>query len=409
MAQLSEIKILVIDDEFYIRESIKYFLEDYGCRVNEADNGKDAIACFERDRPDIVLCDLRIPEMDGFQVLAKVVELSPDTPIIIISGAADITDIVDALRLGAWDYIVKPIQDMMVLFHAIDKCLERSQLIKDKVAYQKGLEEVNAQLTTSLDTLEKTRDQLVQSKKMAALGGLVAGVAHEINTPVGVGVTAASFLKDRTDAVEQLFCSDALTRSDLEAYFKNVSEVSRSILINMERAASLIQSFKQMAVDRVIEEKRIFNLKKYLQNLLFSLKPSYRNRPGIDLSVVCPENLEVESDPGIFSQVFSNLIMNSLNHGFRKKQHGEIVVRISVHDGNLCVVYTDSGEGMTDDQVNKVFDPFFTTTRRKGGTGLGMSIVYNLISQTLGGTIYCQSVHGEGVTFTMTIPNVVVC
>jgi signal transduction histidine kinase len=260
----------------------------------------------------------------------------------------------------------------------------------------------------SLDTLEKTRDQLVQSEKMAALGGLVAGVAHEINTPVGVGVTAASFLKDRTDAVEQLFFSDALTRSDLEAYFKNVSEVSKSILINMERAASLIQSFKQMAVDRVVEEKRIFNLKKYLQDLLLSLKPSYRNRPGIDLSVMCPENLEVESDPGVFSQVFSNLIMNSLNHGFRKKQRGEIVVRISVHDGNLCVVYTDSGEGMTDDQVSKVFDPFFTTTRRKGGTGLGMSIVYNLISQTLGGTIHCQSVHGEGVTFTMTIPNVVV-
>lgn len=408
MAQPSETKILVADAEIYVRESIKFFLADYGYQVHEAASGKEALAIFEKDKPDIVLCDLNMPEMNGFQILARIEAVAPDTPVIVISGAANIADTVDALRLGAWDYIVKPMQDMMVLFHAIDKCLERSQLIKDKAAYQKGLEVANAQLKISLETLEKTRDQLVQSEKMAALGGLVAGVAHEINTPVGVGITAASFMKDRTDAIASLFKSEALKKSDLESYLQTMAEVSHSILMNMERAASLIKSFKQMAVDQVIEEKRTFNLKQYLGDLLISLKPSYRHRTGITLTMACSESLQIESFPGVLSQIFTNLVMNSLHHGFNEMQEGEIKIEASAEDAMLCIVYSDSGCGMTQEQIEKVFDPFFTTARTKGGTGLGMSIVYNLVTQTLGGTISCQSVYGRGVTFEINIPQVVV-
>lgn len=407
MDDLKKAKILIIDDEMYIRESMRSFLEDYGYQVQEAENGRYALEYFEKDKPDMVLCDLRMPEMDGLEVLARVVEKSPDTPIIIISGVANISDTVDALRLGAWDYILKPIQDMTVLFHSVEKCLERSQLIKEKEQYQRGLEKVNAQLIKSFETLEKTRDKLVQAEKMAALGGLVAGVAHEINTPVGIAITAASFLKDKTQIIEEHFTSGSLTKSDLESYLQNMAEVSHSILMNMERAASLIKSFKQVAVDQTVEEKRIFNFKKYLQDVLISLKPSYRNRRGLELHVQCPEEIEINSYPGAFSQIFSNLVMNSLIHGFKDKNEGDISFDISLDNSTLEIRYKDNGAGMNDEQLAKIFDPFFTTTRGQGGTGLGMSIVFNLVTQTLGGSIDCKSVMGKETEFTIAVPYVV--
>ncbi|WP_222424053.1 hybrid sensor histidine kinase/response regulator [Desulfamplus magnetovallimortis] len=351
-----------------------------------------------------------MPEMDGLAVLGEVVKKSPETPVIIISGAANIGDTVDALRLGAWDYIIKPIQDMTVLIHSVTKCLERAQLLREKEQYRKGLEKVNAQLIQSLDALEKTKDKLVQAEKMAALGGLVAGVAHEINTPVGIAITAASFLKDRTGSINSLFTSGTLKKSDLENYLQNMGEVSHSILVNMERAAALIKSFKQVAVDQTIEEKRVFNLKKYLQDVLVSLRPAYRNRMGIVLEVNCPDTIEVNSYPGAFSQIISNLLMNSFIHGFKdeKSDKGEVFFDISFENSDLFIKYRDTGVGMNDEQLAKIFDPFFTTTRGQGGTGLGMSIVFNLVTQTLGGTIECKSVYGEETEFLISVPGVLV-
>ncbi|MFH1154676.1 MAG: response regulator [Pseudomonadota bacterium] len=396
--------ILIIDDEAYIRDSVKSFLEDYGYAVIEASDGNQGLEKFSSEKPDLILCDLRMPEMDGLEVLGEVTRNSPETPIIIVSGAGNIADTVEALRLGAWDYIIKPIQDMNVLYHAVGKGLERAALIREKNRYQKDLEKANATLKDSLETLERTRDQLVQSEKMAALGGLVAGVAHEINTPVGVGVTAASFLQTKTEELQQLYASGELKRSDLESYLQIIEEISHSILINMERAAELISSFKQVAVDQSSEEKRFFNLKDYIGEVLLSLRPKYKNT-GHEIEVICDSDLEIYSYPGAYSQIVSNLIMNSLFHGFKGIDNGKMRFEIGLNNSVIDFVYTDNGVGMTREQVAKVFDPFFTTMRGKGGTGLGMSIVFNLVTQTLGGTIRCESNPGSGVAFIMQFPD----
>lgn len=398
-----EKKILVIDDEVYIRDSIIGLLEDFGFNVIDAENGKKGLERFEREHPDLVLCDLRMPEMDGLEVLARIVEQNPKIPIIIVSGAGNISDTVEALRLGAWDYIIKPIQDMNVLYHAVNKAFERVKFIEEKQRYQMDLERANAELKVSLETIEQAQDRLVQSEKMAALGELVAGVAHEINTPVGVGVTAASFLDTKTKEIRKIYDSGELKRGELENFLQVVEEVSNSILINMERAAELISSFKQVAVDQSSETRRKFKLKEYIDEILLSLKPRYK-KTGHQIQINCDDDIELNSFPGVFSQILNNLIMNSLIHGFEDIQEGIIRIEIRREKDQVKFIYKDNGRGMTPEQKEKVFDPFFTTRRTKGGTGLGMSIVFNLVTQTLKGDITCESSIGKGVVFTIIFP-----
>jgi signal transduction histidine kinase len=396
-------KILVIDDEIYIRDSVIGFLEDFGFDVIDAENGRIGLEKFEAHQPDLVLCDLRMPEMDGLEVLADVTGKNPKIPIIIVSGAGNISDTVEALRLGAWDYIIKPIQDMNVLYHAVNKAFERAEFIKEKHQYRKDLETANKELKVSLETLERTRDQLVQSEKMAALGELVAGVAHEINTPVGVGVTAASFLDAKTQEFKKIYEKGELKRSELETYLQTVQEVSNSILINMERAAELISSFKQVAVDQSSENRRLFNLNEYISEILLSLRPRYK-KTGHTIDVNCDADIELNSFPGAFSQILNNLIMNSLIHGFQEKDNGTIRIDIRRDNSTIVFIYEDDGKGMTREQKEKAFDPFYTTMRGKGGTGLGMSIVFNLVTQTLKGSIECETEPGSGVRFIMRFP-----
>jgi signal transduction histidine kinase len=171
----------------------------------------------------------------------------------------------------------------------------------------------------------------------------------------------------------------------------------------MERAAELISSFKQVAVDQSSEEKRFFNLKDYIGEVLLSLRPKYK-KTGHGIEVNCSGDLEIFSYPGAYSQIVSNLVINSLIHGFEGAEKGQMIFDISRKDKMVRFVYRDTGVGMTEEQISKVFDPFYTTKRGKGGTGLGMSIVFNLVTQTLEGTIQCNSTSGKGVEFTMKLP-----
>ncbi|MCP4347627.1 MAG: GAF domain-containing protein [Desulfobacterales bacterium] len=258
--------------------------------------------------------------------------------------------------------------------------------------------ERTSQLEESLEHLKKTQDQLVQSEKMAALGGLVAGVAHEINTPVGIGVTEASFLQEKTKFFSEAYTSGNLKRSDFEKYIKNAIGASDSILSNLERAAELITSFKQVAVDQSSEERRRFVLKTYISEILLSLHSKYK-KTSHTIAVNCPEDLEIDSYPGVFSQVITNFVTNSLIHGFEGIEKGEIVFDISAEGDELLFRYSDNGRGMDDECLRQVFEPFFTTKRTRGGTGLGMHVVYNLVTQRLGGHLKCKSTPGEGTSF----------
>jgi len=285
--------------------------------------------------------------------------------------------------------------------------LENANLYRQQQDYAGTLEETveerTQELKQSLDTIQKTQKQLVQSEKMAAIGGLVAGVAHEINTPIGIAVSAASHLEDKTGEFVKKVESKKLKRSELNSYAKTASDSSNLILKNLSGAVKIVQGFKQVAVDQTSGERREFKLKPYIEDVLLSLKPKLKKTKHA-VSVNCPDDLILNSFPGALSQIITNLVMNSLIHGFEEMDAGEIGFDATEDNGFVVLTYRDNGKGMNGKDLAKIFDPFFTTKRSQGGSGLGMHIVHNLVTQTLGGAISCESTPQKGIMVGIKIP-----
>ncbi len=290
---------------------------------------------------------------------------------------------------------------MLAQIEERDKALEeaKSEL---EMRIEQG-EVANRELQAAMERLKKTQEQLVNTEKMASLGSLVAGVAHEINTPVGVGVTAASTLKMNTEETHDAYESGKLTNSGLNKYFNHAMQSSDIILSNLNRAADLIHSFKQVAVDQSSSEYRQFNVKDYIYEILLSLRPKLK-KTRIDVEVECEDKLVIDSVPGAISQVLTNLVMNSLIHAYDDNEAGTIRICVDQSDGWIHLVYADDGKGMSRDSVTRVFDPFFTTKRGAGGSGLGMHIVYNLVTQQLHGQVSLSSEEGKGTTVEIDFP-----
>ncbi len=276
------------------------------------------------------------------------------------------------------------------------------RIIENKQA-EEALAKRTQELSDTLDHLKTTQAQLVESEKMASLGGLVAGVAHEINTPIGICVTAASTLADRTTETATAYHNNQLKGSALKAYFNMAQTSSNLVLNNLNRAADLIQSFKQVAVDQNNLDKRSFAVKKYIQNTLISLKPHLKKTPH-QITVHGDEQIKINSYPGAFSQIVTNLVMNSVRHAYPSGEAGNLRFEVKLDSEQLIIEYSDDGCGISPENLDKIFEPFFTTARAQGGTGLGLHIVFNLVTQKLNGTINVQSEIGVGTTFILNFP-----
>lgn len=281
---------------------------------------------------------------------------------------------------------------------------EQNRTLEFKVEDRtRELQEKNIAMAQTLQQLKETQEQLIVQEKLASLGGLVAGIAHEINTPIGIGVTAASHLQTKTKDFQQLFANDDLAQEDLEDYMAQSTEASSIILANLNRASELIKSFKQVAVDQASEERRQFNVREYLEEILLSLRPQFK-KTKCQVSIHCAADLVLDSYPGAFSQIVTNLVMNSLQHAFEPDDRGIITIGVKLNGKIVEMDYEDDGRGIPPEQVKLIFDPFFTTKRGQGGTGLGLHILFNLIMQKFGGTINCNSVLGKGTRFMVTLP-----
>lgn len=259
-------------------------------------------------------------------------------------------------------------------------------------------------VTERTEELKNSVNRLVESEKMASLGTLVAGVAHEINTPVGITVTASSHLEDRTKEFREHYNSGKFSRKEFEHYLDDAATCSKLIFTNSKRAATLINSFKKVAVDQSCGEIREFEISSYINELLISLQPKFK-KTDFEIEVVCPEDLAVKTYPGALSQILTNLLLNSLIHGFEEIREGNITIIVEETNSNILLTYKDSGHGIDEKTLSRIFDPFYTTKRGSGGSGLGLNIVYNLVSQTLNGSIRCSSNLGQGTTFELLFPS----
>jgi PAS domain S-box-containing protein len=261
-------------------------------------------------------------------------------------------------------------------------------------------EEVRA----TLEDLRNTQAQLVEAEKMAALGGLVAGVAHEINTPIGVGLTVVTHFQNKTNELLALFENNQMKKTDLQKYLALAKESAVQLVSNIARASDLIQSFKRVAVDQTSDHQRTFQLHSYLNEIITSLTPTLR-KGGHQVEIDCPDNIEMNSFPGSLAQIISNLVMNALMHAFTPQGGGGLIsIRVELKSGMVELGFTDNGAGIPADHLPRIFDPFFTTKRGSGGSGLGLNIVYNLVTQKLHGRITCKSEVNKGTTFLMVLP-----
>jgi signal transduction histidine kinase len=265
------------------------------------------------------------------------------------------------------------------------------------------LEQQNAALNSALTALQQAQSELVRQEKLASLGRLVAGVAHEINTPLGICVTATSHLVQELKLSREDLAAGQLDEDGLNQFFDIVDQSLRILTANTQRAATLVRSFKQVAVDQSSENIRRFNLRNYLGEVLLSLQPKLKGKP-VAVKLDCPPDIEMESFPGAVSQIVTNLIVNSMVHGFENDASGNITIDARLDGDTLLLDYKDDGAGMDSDTLGKLFDPFFTTKRGQGGSGLGAHILYNLATGPLAGSVSAESAPGQGLHYRFTFP-----
>ncbi|MCU6435075.1 HAMP domain-containing histidine kinase [Undibacterium sp. Jales W-56] len=290
----------------------------------------------------------------------------------------------------------------------IQEITELNQSLESRVFQRtKELEQANQLLGKNFDQLKETQTQLIKSEKLASLGALVAGVSHELNTPIGNALTVSSTLSYKTDEIKQIYQSGQIKKSTLDN-FLNSTELAGDLLgRNLKRASELIISFKTVAVDQTSEQRRRFNLLQTMEELAVTLQPMIR-KTRITFTLDLPDDIYLDSYPGPLIQVMTNLVNNALTHGFDGRQAGMMSLRAELEPGEslsfVRLEFTDNGVGIQSDNLPKIFDPFFTTKLGQGGSGLGLSICYNIVEGVLGGTISVSSAIGSGTQFHIRIP-----
>ena len=252
--------------------------------------------------------------------------------------------------------------------------------------------------------LQHTREELVQSEKMASLGRMVAGFAHEINTPVGVAVGAVSQNEDALDRISAMLSQEEVSEEQLREELGDLRQSSALAMANLRRAANLVQSFKRTSIDQTSEQVRTFDMKELINDVLFALQGVLKRLP-ITLSVDCPDPLRLDGVPGLIEQLLTNLVMNAVQHAFCDGQRaGTIHIRVEREGANVHMEFADDGVGMEPDQIARIFEPFYTTRRGQGGSGLGLYICYSIVTVRLGGSIECRGQPQAGCRFDVRFP-----
>lgn len=334
--------------------------------------------------------------------------VNPDNP-----GRSSLTTQTIESMADELDQVVVTVNNLMrsiarqinIRQHAEAEVRQLNDTLAEKVkARTQELESANGELRSTLEELRTTQRNLIESEKLASLGSMVAGVAHEINTPIGVGITASSSLTDEVSRFSGLYNDQKMKRSDLDQFLRSTQELSEIILNNLRRSGELVKSFKRVAADQTCERCCPFNVYERIEEVFITLKPELKKTTH-NLEVLGARDVVLCNYPGAFAQVLTILVMNSLMHAYENKTGGQMQLSYELQSsGELEVVFTDDGCGIEASFCERIFEPFVTTKRGRGGTGLGLHILYNTVTQMLKGSVRCSSELGVGTRFVLTIP-----
>lgn len=401
--------LLVVDDQpINIQTLYQVFREDHD--VCMATTGEQALAFCAETLPDLILLDVVMPTMDGHTVCSRL-KADPrtrDIPVIFVTAHNDPTEESIGLQLGAVDFISKPINAAVVRARvhthlALRQTLRQVQDLNDNLEVR--VAQRSAELEQALASLQQSRDDLAQSEAKATLSTMIASVSHELGTPLGNSKMVTSALVEQVRTMAQQLESGQIRRSDLDGFVAQVRDGTALLQSNLERAVRLLDNFHQVATDQASEQRRSFHLAAVVGEILHTLSPSLKRHPH-RIAVDIAGDLVMDSQPGSVGQIVINLVNNAYLHAFEGRTDGVLTISARLDGDQVEMRFADNGVGMPPDQLDKLFEPFFSTKIGKGGTGLGMAIVKNLVHKTLCGRVVAQSTPGHGTCFTVQIPRV---
>lgn len=391
--------VLIVDDNpnnlFTLRELLAAMS---GVTVVEAVSGEMALQQVLEHDIQLILLDVQMPDMDGYETAShlKMIGRTRNIPIVFLTAAFKSDEFVrHGYAVGAVDYLTKPLDD-----HLLINRIRHYQHLHEREA---ELEERTHALEQALEQLRKTHEQMVQSEKLAALGAIVAAVAHELNTPLGNCLTVSTTLAAKTQDLDDAIHSGKVTRSALDHYLRSSREATQLLERGLSRACELVASFKQVAVDQSTSQRRPFDFKEVVEGVVALMQVSLRRTPYV-IEMDISSGLEMDSYPGPIEQIVTNLMSNAIVHAFDGYDKGRMTIAARRIDDTVVIEFSDDGCGMDESIQRHIFDPFFTTRLGRGGSGLGMNICYNLVTGPLGGTINLQSALAQGTTFKIVLP-----
>jgi signal transduction histidine kinase len=320
---------------------------------------------------------------------------------LIASLCGCLLNTVNFMHIGAgWlftMYTTVGIGALGIFNHVVASFIKKNHVLTTR------LDGKNRRLHSTLTQLRQAQERLIESEKMATVGSLVTGISHEINSPLGVAVTASSDLKRNIVDFTGAYKRGAMTHSSLQTFLKDSYEELRLVEKNLERASRLVQEFKQVSADQMRDDSRTVDLREYLEEIVDSLRPATKPR-RVEVALTCPASLSLETYPGLFAQILTNLVINSLTHGFAGSQGGRIGITVK-RDGDtgLDIHYADTGTGIAEQHRPAIFEPFFTTDKQHC-TGLGMHIIRTIVVQKLNGRIAIDPSHTRGAAFRIWLP-----
>lgn len=414
---LQTLKVLLIDDDpatLCLTERFLKRLPQWQIDCQSCSDSRQVMAPFDGKYPDVVMVDYLLGLENGLNLIERLQREGWSSAFILLTGHGDERIAADAVRAGVKDYLIKDDLNEQMLDRSLRYVTKRVQAEKELKALNKELEQRVVERTHELqqshdalhdavERLRKTQGQLVESEKLAALGGVVAGIAHEMNTPLGVCITAISHLGDLLQDVVQQKNSQSLTQDSFDSFCAEAQDGIAITRLNLRKSAELIQSFKQVTVDQTLEEPQRFNLKQHLEEVISVFRTRLQAQQ-IRLTLECPDAIFLNSYPGAFYQIISQLILNSIAHGFCYQPDKDISLEVVQQVEQLRLVYRDNGVGMAEDIKDKIFEPFSTSKREKSHLGLGGHVIYNQAVRVLQGEIQCDSRPGEGCCFIIHIP-----